>query len=1113
MKKLTFKAFLLVIAFCTPGNCAPLIPLITTQPVSASAALGSPASLTAGVSGQNLHFQWLKDGAILPGQTGGSISFGSLQLTNCGNYQLVATNTYGMAITLPASLSVPFLPLAGCGANYWGQLANAANPQLMAALNVSSNVVTAAAGDAYSLFVTSDGTLWGMGYNNAGQLGIGTMTSTNIPVAVASNVLAVAAGYQHALLVKSDGTLWAWGSERYGQLGDGTTNDTTLPINVASNVVAVAAGLGHSLFIGSDGTLWAMGNNQFGQLGNGTAASTNLPVAVASNVVAVAAGGNHSLFLKTDGTLWAMGQNSFGQLGNGGASTTNWPTFVTNRVTAVAAGNSHSLFIQTNGILWGMGLALDGELGVGPAINRELNPVAMATNVTAAAGGGRHSVFIKGDGTIWATGAAEGNGTNTTQYYPLQFPGVTAASLGAMDQAIDTLALAAIVPQILPMASQTNAAGQPVTFTLNVINGSGPFSYQWQFNGVNIPAATNQNYNLPAVAFTNAGIYTGVATGMAGAASNSAALSVYSIAITNQPVSAVVVAGSPVTLMAGASGISMGCQWLKDRVILPGQTNSSLIINSFQFADCGNYQMMATNLYGTAISYPASLSIARAPLQIWGNNSYGQLGSAVFPGTNHPISVASNLVAVAAGSAHSMLVKNDGTLWTVGYNRYGQLGNGTTNNTAVPVSVASNVVMAAAGQYHSLFVKSDGSLWVTGRNNHGQLGRGVTTDFKSPLPVLGLAAKAVGVAAGAEHSLFVSSDGTLWAMGLNHNGQLGNGTTTDSTVPIPVATNVAVVAAGAIHSLFLKTDDTLWAMGANADGQLGVGTTNDSSLPLFVSSNVVAAAAGAYHSLFVKDDGTLWVMGLNSYGQLGNGSSTQQLAPMNVAGNVAAVAAGASFSLFVKRDGTLWAMGENEIGELGIGNTATQYSPVQVPGMIVASLGGMELAVHAPVVGAVLPQMPPLTNQTVIIGQPAAFALNVTNGTGPFTYQWQFNGTNVSSTGSRYTITAVTAASAGTYTGTVTGMAGGVGSGATLTVSVPFKNFRSIPSTGANGSQLLLQFAGATNYPYSLQTTTNLTPPIQWQSIFTNPADASGNWQFTDTNLSGSQKFYRALAQ
>jgi alpha-tubulin suppressor-like RCC1 family protein len=110
-------------------------------------------------------------------------------------------------------------------------------------------------------------------------------------------------------------------------------------------------------------------------------------------------------------------------------------------------------------------------------------------------------------------------------------------------------------------------------------------------------------------------------------------------------------------------------------------------------------------------------------------------------------------------------------------------------------------------------------------------------------------------------------------MGYNNSGQLGNGTTTDAHTPINVAINVVAAAAGYYHSLFVKSDGTLWAMGNNSYGELGNGTTSNTNLPVSVASNVVAVAAGYYHSLFVKTDGTLWAMGYNNYGQLGNGTT------------------------------------------------------------------------------------------------------------------------------------------------------------------------------------------------------------------------------------------------
>src|ERR1035437_3389934 len=220
-------------------------------------------------------------------------------------------------------------------------------------------------------------------------------------------------------------------------------------------------------------------------------------------------------------------------------------------------------------------------------------------------------------------------------------------------------------------------------------------------------------------------------------------------------------------------------------------------------------------------------------------------------------------------------------------------------------------------------------------------------------------------------------------------------------------------------------------MGYNNEGELGNGNNTEQHSPVLVTSNVVAVAAGYLHSLFVTADGPLWAMCYNNEGQLGNGNTTDQHSPVLVTSNVVAVAVGASHSLFVKADGTLWAMGYNGDGELGIGNTTDQHSPVSVSGLTVASLGAMDMAQHSLAVAGMAPQTRGLTNQTISFGQPFTFSITVTNGDGPFTYQWQFNGMNIlDATNASYTVASAALTDAGTYTATVTGFVGSASSSA-----------------------------------------------------------------------------------
>ena len=331
-----------------------------------------------------------------------------------------------------------------------------------------------------------------------------------------------------------------------------------------------------------------------------------------------------------------------------------------------------------------------------------------------------------------------------------------------------------------------------------------------------------------------------------------------------------------------------------------------------------------------------------------GNNSDGQLGDGTTDGDNYQTNlpeqiVPTNVTAIAAGANFSLFLKSDGSLWAMGDNSDGQLGDGTYNQAILPEQiVASNVTAIAGGGSHTLFLKSNGSLWAMGNNGDGQLGDGSTDggNFNTNLPEQIVASNVTAIAAGGYHSLFLKSDGSLWAMGYNASGQLGNGATYNKTNrPAQiVASNVTAIAAGWTYSLFLKSDGSLWAMGYNGYGQLGDGTYNQTNRPEeIVATNVTAIVAANAHSLFLKSDGSLWAMGNNSDGELGDGTYNQAPLPEQiVANNVTAIAGGSDHSLFIQSDGSLWAMGDNTYGELGDGTTDDGNYNINLPEQIVA---------------------------------------------------------------------------------------------------------------------------------------------------------------------------------
>lgn len=247
----------------------------------------------------------------------------------------------------------------------------------------------------------------------------------------------------------------------------------------------------------------------------------------------------------------------------------------------------------------------------------------------------------------------------------------------------------------------------------------------------------------------------------------------------------------------------------------------------------------------------------------------------------------------------------------------------------------SYVTQIAAGQNHSLYLKSDGSLWAMGYNLYCQLGDGTFNNTNKPEQIV--ASGVTAIAAGYDHSLFLKSDGSLWAMGYNNYGQCGVTASINTNKPVQiVASGVTAVAAGGYFSLFLKSDGSLWALGQNSFGQLGNGTYNSTNRPQqSIATGVTAIAAGGGQSLFLKTDGSLWTMGFNYYGQLGDGTYSTNSPfgvanPEQIASGVTAMAAGDYHSLFAKSDGSLWVTGWNQWGQLGDGTFNNTNQPEQI---------------------------------------------------------------------------------------------------------------------------------------------------------------------------------------
>ncbi|MCP5524754.1 MAG: tandem-95 repeat protein [Verrucomicrobiales bacterium] len=301
----------------------------------------------------------------------------------------------------------------------------------------------------------------------------------------------------------------------------------------------------------------------------------------------------------------------------------------------------------------------------------------------------------------------------------------------------------------------------------------------------------------------------------------------------------------------------------------------------------------------------------------WGRNGNGQLGDGTTGQSVVPVPVQTpaawaghKVTGIAAGGLYTVALLDDGTVWAWGDNGNGQLGNGSHvvgGGSEVPVPVLAppawaghTVTAISAGYGHTVALLDDGTVWAWGSNDYGELGDGNAAQplVSTPVQVSETWAghKATGIAAGVNHTVALLDDGTVWAWGYNYYGELGNGTTVHSTIPVPVQApaawvghKVTGIGAGGYHTVALLDDGKVWSWGRNDSGELGNGSTGQWVVPAPVQEpgawaghTVIRTAAGYRNTMALLDDGTVWTCGYNEFGELGNGSTGQSAVPVPV---------------------------------------------------------------------------------------------------------------------------------------------------------------------------------------------------------------------------------------
>jgi alpha-tubulin suppressor-like RCC1 family protein len=327
-------------------------------------------------------------------------------------------------------------------------------------------------------------------------------------------------------------------------------------------------------------------------------------------------------------------------------------------------------------------------------------------------------------------------------------------------------------------------------------------------------------------------------------------------------------------------------------------------------------------------------------------------------GTDNTVMIA----GAAGGSGHTLVLKQDGSVWAWGSNDWGQLGQYSWHPheyKSTPSKVCgwwngsyydeSRVKMVAAAEDASYAVKYNGTVWAWGDNFWNHLGVYLDDYYYSSsevpyaMKVSGISS-AVSIAAGSDHQVALDYYGRVYTWGRNWDGQLGTGAdwTEDCSSPVKLysLTGIIAVSSGENHCLALQNDGSVWAWGENTYGQIGDGSSgfsNDRFTPVKVSGlpKIKAIAASGEHSMALTEDGRVYAWGENGSGVLGDGSYDDRSSPVEVRGlyNIIAIASGGYFSMALSSDGSVWTWGDNSHGQLGNGGTVDSLTPVKVSGL------------------------------------------------------------------------------------------------------------------------------------------------------------------------------------
>ena len=725
----------------------------------------------------------------------------------------------------------------------------------------------------------------------------------------------IVGGQNHFVSLKSDGTTYTWGLNDCGQLGTGDTTYRADPTKTSINdAIDIAAGYKFTVILKKDGTVWVSGYNGYGTVGDGTTSSTSVfkQVQNIDDVIAVSAESNTIQMLKKDGTVWSIGLNSSGEFGNNTSSSSanSIPTKMCKipNVMQIASGDNHVVLVTADGNAWSVGYNNYGQLGIASSADTMTVPQQIMDEtgsnaiqgVKEASCSTLNTYLIKEDETAYSTGhnnysQLAGSSSSYRNY---------------------------VVPML---EKSTNSKIQNVKhiyaggYGVMAIDGS---------NNLYVAGYANYAQNFTETTTTRSRLHKLENVGKVLSASLTKSTSAQTGAVINSK-------GKVLTVGYGANG-ETGSEVTENIV-------KSWCIQKSEF-DISKNSVINLEVKGNQkqIEYSRLMGFNLLTNQFIDKDiSFKSLDTSI-------ATVSSTGLVTAQGFGTTYIQLTDSKNDLVAKVRVNVNGDGNKAFAKI-----------AGGNYHFVALKGNGTVWTWGLNSNGQLGLDDTTNRTEPTKIKAEVilddgttkeeeiTDAIDIAAGANWTMILRADGTVWEAGYNGYGQLGDGTTTSTTVfhkvkldnNVNYLKNIVQITAEDSTAHALTTDGSVYSWGYNEYGEIGINAGGNRAYPVKMQkvSNIIQISAGEGHVAMLDADGSVWSVGNNGYGQFGIGNSSNYSLPIqmqNTDGSilygVREVAAGRYHTVIIKEDNTVWSTGLNSNGALGDGTDTSRTRIVQV---------------------------------------------------------------------------------------------------------------------------------------------------------------------------------------